>query len=290
MNERDNAQLTESGTANKAVQAKMRKLPLFIFMLVIAAIWLLPIIATFLIAFKSPADFISSKFYELPKQFFLMNNLNKAFEYYRFYINMYNSFIYAIVGTLGCIIAASLAGFSIEKLRPKFNFLLFMIIYSGTIFPFQMYLIPLYKIYNTVGLYNTQLGMNLLYTAICTPFALFVFRGYYQTIDDSLIEAAKIDGCGPIRMYLKIFLPLLKVPIAVVAVFQGMWIWNDLLFGMVLSQTDEIRPIMVAITSMAGSGGGNVPLLMTGVIFTSIPTILLFIALRKYFIQGYTFS
>jgi multiple sugar transport system permease protein len=285
-----NIEMLESEEVNKTFRSKIRKLPLFIGLLLMSCIWLLPIVVTLIIAFKSPADFINSKFYELPKQFFLIDNLKKAFEYYRFYINMYNSFIYSIVGTVGCIIVASLAGFSIEKLRPKFNFLLFMIIYSGTIFPFQMYLIPLYKIYNTIGLYNTKLGMNLLYTAICTPFALFVFRGYYQTIDDSLIEAAKIDGCGPLGIYLKIFLPLLKVPIAVVAVFQGMWIWNDLLFGMVLSQTDEIRPIMVAITSMAGSGGGNVPLLMTGVIFTSIPTILLFIGLRKYFIQGYTFG
>lgn len=289
MSERELVQTAASGAEKKGMPAYLRKLPIFIIFLIISCVWLLPMVSTFMIAFKSPADFISSKFYDLPKQFYLMENLQKALEYYRFYINMFNSLIYSVIGTAGCIIVASLAGFSIVKLRPKFNFSLFMIIYSGTIFPFQMYLIPLYKIYNSLGLYDTKLGMILLYTAICTPFALFVFRGYYQTIDDSLVEAAKIDGCGPTRMYMKIFLPLLKVPIAVVAVFQGMWIWNDLLFGMVLSQTDEIRPIMVAITSMAGSGGGNVPLLMTGVICTSIPTIVFFFALRKYFIQGYTF-
>lgn len=275
---------------NVVERKKINKIPVYIVVIVLVCIWLLPIITTFLISFKSPEDFLNSKFYELPKKFFLIENLKSAFQYYRLQINIINSFIYSIAGTIFCIVVSSMAGYSITKLKPKFNFIIFMIIYSGTIFPFQMYLIPLFKFYNTVGLYNTRTGLVLLYTAICTPFALFVYRGYYQTIEDSIQEAAKIDGCGPVRMFISIYLPLLKVPTAVVAVFQGMWIWNDLLFGMVLSQTEDVRPIMVAVTSMAGSGGGNIPLLMTGVIFTSIPTIALFIALRNYFIQGYSFG
>lgn len=269
---------------------KLSKILVYIVLIVLSCIWLLPIVSTLLIAFKSPQEFISTKFYHLPKGLYIIENLKSAFAYYRLQINFRNSLIYSAVGTIGCIVVSSMAAYSITRLKPKFGFLLFMIIYSGTIFPFQMYLIPLFKMYNSTGLYNTKLGMILIYASICTPFALFVYRGYFLTIGQSIQEAAKIDGCGPVRMFISIFVPLLKVPTAVVAVFQGMWIWNDMLFGMVLSQTEDVRPIMVAVTSMAGSGGGNIPLMMTGVIFTSIPTILLFLLLRKYFIQGYTFA
>ncbi len=75
-----------------------------------------------------------------------------------------------------------------------------------------------------------------------------------------------------------------------VIVFQAMWIWNDFLFGMVLSQTPSVRSVMVSISQIAGEGGGNLPVLMTGVLVTSITTLTLFLCLRKYFIQGTSFS
>ncbi len=105
------------------------------------------------------------------------------------------------MGTVVVIIAASMAGFSIVRLRPKFNFFLFLVIYSGTLFPFQMYLIPVYRLFNTLGLYDTRMGMILIYSAICIPFSLFVYRGFYTTIPREIEEAAKLDGCGPVRSF-----------------------------------------------------------------------------------------
>jgi multiple sugar transport system permease protein len=102
------------------------------------------------------------------------------------------------------------------------------------------------------------------------------------------MQAAMIDGCGPAGIFVRIYLPQLKAPTAVVALFLGMWIWNDLLFGMILSSSEKVRPIMVAVAQSTGTGGGKIPVMMAGVIFTSIPTVLLFILLRKYFIKGFS--
>ena len=132
--------------------------------------------------------------------------------------------------------------------------------------------------------------MILLYGTICTPFATFVYRGYFMSIPRDILEAAMIDGCSAWSALPRIYLPLLKVPTAVVIVFQAMWIWNDLLFGMALSQTPSVRSVMVSISQIAGEGGGNLSVLMTGVLVTSIPTLTLFLCLRKYFIQGTSFS
>ena len=264
----------------------IRKLPLYAVLILLVAMWLLPVVSSFLVSFKSSQDFVSQTWADLPTRFFFFQNLETVMKNYRLQNNLVSSLLYSSVSTVVVILCASMAGFSIVRLRPRFNFLLFLVIYSGTLFPFQMYLIPVYRLFNTLGLYDTRAGMILVYSAICIPFSLFVYRGFYTTIPREIEEAAKLDGCGPLRSFVSVFLPQSLPPTAVVALFQATWIWNDLLFGMVLSRQEQIRPIMVAVATMTGYGGGNIPWIMTAVIFTSIPTILLFVALRRFFIQG----
>lgn len=261
---------------------------IYIFLIFLCAVWVLPIVSTLLVAFKTPAEYMSTKFYQLPKGFEIIKNLKEVFAYYRLQINFFNSFVYALCGVIFCIILSSAAAFGVTKLKPKGSFFIFLVIYSGTIFPFQLYLIPLLRTYNAINIYNTKFGMILLYSAICTPFATFLYRGYFLNLDDQIMQAAMIDGCGPMGIFLKIYWPQLKPPTAVVALFQGMWIWNDLLFGMILSSSERVRPIMVAVAQSTGTGGGKIPVMMAGVIFTSIPTVLLFVFLRKYFIKGFS--
>jgi len=268
----------------------LKKAPVYAVLVLLAVMWLLPVASSFLVSFKSSEDFVSQTFYQLPTQIYFFRNLTTVIAQYRLLDNLGNSLMYSAVSTLVVIIAASMAGFSIVRLRPKFNFALFLIIYSGTLFPFQMYLIPVYRLFNALNLYDTRTGMVLIYSAICIPFSLFIYRGFYTTIPREIEEAAKLDGCGPARSFFSIFLPQSLSPTAVVALFQATWIWNDLLFGMVLSRAQSVRPIMVAVATMTGYGGGNIPWIMTAVIFTSIPTILLFVALRKFFIQGMVLS
>jgi multiple sugar transport system permease protein len=264
----------------------LRKVPLYAILIVLVALWLLPVTSSFLVSFKSSQDFVSQTWAGLPTKFFFFQNLETVLKNYRLQNHLGSSFLYSSVATALVILCASMAGFSIVRLRPKLAFLLFLVIYSGTLFPFQMYLIPVYRLFNTLGLYDTRVGMILVYSAICITFSLFVYRGFYTTIPREIEEAAKLDGCGPVRSFVSVFLPQSLPPTAVVALFQATWIWNDLLFGMVLSRQEQIRPIMVAVATMTGYGGGNIPWIMTAVIFTSIPTILLFIALRRFFIQG----
>jgi multiple sugar transport system permease protein len=266
------------------------KIPTYLILVVLVLLWLLPVWTTFLVSFKSSQDFMSQKFYQLPTQVSIVENLRNVMKTYRLHEHFLNSLLYAVAGAAIAIAVSSLSGYSIVRLKPPLFFLLFLVIYSGTLFPFQMYLIPVYKLFNSLGLYNTRIGLILIYAAICTPFALFVYRGFYTTIPKDVEDAAKIDGCGPVRSYFWIFVPQSLAPTAVVALFQMTWIWNDLLFGMVLSRTQNIRPIMVALASMSGYGGGNIPYIMTGVIFTSLPTILLFVALQRYFISGMKLS
>lgn len=264
-------------------------LRLLIFCLLVL-IWLFPLAMSFANAFKTPNDFMTSRSFNLPKTNGFVQNMKTAINRFQLFRHFGNSFIYSVFGTLLCILVSIPAAYGISIVRPKFSFLLFILIYSGTVFPFQLYLMPLYKIFISTNLYDTRIGMILFYGTICTPFATFVYRSYFMSLSKEMLESAMIDGCSMFSALPRIYLSLLIIPTAVVIVFQAMWIWNDLLFGMVLSQTPAVRPVMVSITQIAGEGGGNLPVLMTSVILTSIPTLALFISLRKYFIQGTSFN
>ncbi|MCE5329707.1 carbohydrate ABC transporter permease [bacterium] len=267
-----------------------KKTIIYIFLILLVLVWLLPIFSIVLAAIKSPEQFNTTSFFQFPTKFALIENFKMAIKQWKLHEFFLNSLIYSVTGGVITIIAASMAGFSLVRLKPKFNFPLFLIIYSGTLFPFQMYLIPLYRIFNQIGLYDTKIGMILVYSALCIPFSLFVYRGFYITIPKEIEDAALIDGCNSFQLYSRIFLPQSIAPTAVVALFQMSWIWNDLLFGMVLTRTGSARPVMVSLASMSGVSGGIIPYIMTGVIFTSLPTIILFILLRKYFISGMILS
>lgn len=265
---------------------KRKNIPVHTVLILLCVIWLIPIYSSLIAALKSVEEFASTDFYTIPERFALFENIGLVLSIYRLHVHLFSSALYAVLGTFFAILFSSMAAYSLIRMKPKFSFLLFVIIYSGTIFPFQMYLIPLHKMYNSLNLYNTRTGLVLIYSAITIPFSMFVYRGFFTTIPRSIEDAATIDGCGPITAFVRIFMPQAAAPTAVVALFQMAWIWNDLLFGLVLSRSEEVRPIMVGLASMSGIGGGSRALQMTGVVMTSIPTVLLFVLLKKYFITG----
>ena len=162
-----------------------------------------------------------------------------------------SSLIYAFVGSLTAVIVASSAAYSIAMLKVRFPFFWFLLIYSGTVFPFQMYLMPLFGMYQSVGLYDTRFGMLLFYSAIAVPFCIFVFRNYFIGMQGEVIEAASLDGASSFQTYLRIVLPMAKAPALFLFVTQFSWIWNDFLFGQVLAKSDDVRPVMTSLAMLS---------------------------------------
>jgi len=174
----------------------------------------------------------------------------------------------------------------------KWGFLWFIVIYAGTIFPFQMYLSPLYSMFTTwkIGnfkLYNTHIGLLLLYTAIAIPFATFVVRNHFTSIPPDISEAARLDGASAVRVFATIFVPLSLNAFATVFILQFTWIWNDLLFGLTLSRSENIRPIMAALSALQGQySSQGPPIALAGALIVSIPTFVLFFSVQKVFERG----
>lgn len=253
-----------------------------------AMAWVLPLAIVVLSSMKTPIEQSQSGVLALPENAaMIIDNITSASELSGIGDGIVSSLIYAFVGSVTAVIVASSASYSIAMLRIRFPFFWFLVIYSGTVFPFQMYLMPLFGMYQTVGLYDTRLGMLLFYSAIAVPFCLFVFRNYFIGMQQEVIEAASLDGASSFQTYLRIVLPMAKAPALFLFVTQFSWIWNDFLFGQVLAKSDSVRPVMTSLAKLSGTyGTGTIPQQMAGALTASIPTLILFFALQKHFMRG----
>jgi len=253
-----------------------------------AIIWVLPLAIVLLNSMKTAMEQSQTGVLALPQDAtMLLTNIATAADLSGIGRGIVNSLLYSFIGSITAVIVASSAAYAITKLRIRFRFFWFLLIYSGTIFPFQMYLVPLFQAYQSVGLYDTYAGMILFYSTISVPFCLFVFHNYFIGLPNEVIEASSLDGASSFQTYLRIILPMAKAPALVLFVTQFNWIWNDFLFGQVLSKSETVRPVMTSLATLSGMfGTGTIPQQMAGALIASIPTLILFFALQKYFMNG----
>jgi multiple sugar transport system permease protein len=252
-----------------------------------AILWVLPIWWAVINASKSTSDFFAHPFYAIPKEFNLLSNIESAWNSAGLGTGFINSLIYGVVGAAASIIIASLAAYGIVVLRVRGGFTIFLIIFSGTVFPLQMYIIPLFKMYNSIGLYDSRLGMLIFYTAISVPFCTLVLRGFYSTVPNELREAALVEGAREFRILRSVYAPLSISAALVLFLFQFTWIWNDLLFGIVLTSSPSDRPVMASLSSLMGVyGGSSLPVELAGTLIAASPMLVLFFCLRRFFTQG----
>jgi ABC-type glycerol-3-phosphate transport system permease component len=280
------------GTSLARPRIGLARPALHVWALTLAVAWLVPLFLLVITPMKTTPEYQGASQWALPHHpLEIFHNLKAAWTTAGLGPGFVVSLSYGLVGAAVAILCGSLGAYAITRLPVRLGFLWFILVFSGTIFPFQMYLIPLFKMYTDTGLYDTWLGMALFYTAIAIPFCLFVLRGFFATIPGEVQDAARLDGAGDFRIYWRIFLPLARGPIAVLFLFQFTWIWNDLLFGLVLSTSDGVRPIMPSLLGMQGIyASTGPPILLAGALIGSLPTVLLFLFLGRYLLRGLTLT
>ncbi len=275
------------------MRIKYSHIPIYIVLIVLSVIWIFPLVSMLTVVVKSPDEFNTLHFWKLPHlraiPINLAVNFSNAWIKSRLGGNFINSWIFALTAGIGSAFLASLGGYALVHLKVRAPQSWFLGIFIGNIFPFQMFLIPLYLFLNHIHLFDTRLGMAIVYVGICIPFALFVYRNYAFTLPGEVFDAARVDGASKWGAYFRIFLPMSKPAFAVIFCFQFIWTWNDLLFGLVL--TERYRPVMTALSRLQGARAGvPVPELISGAIMASIPTVVILLAMQKYFVRGFTLT
>ncbi|WP_368497706.1 carbohydrate ABC transporter permease [Herbiconiux sp. A18JL235] len=255
-------------------------------LIVAGIIWLLPVYLLVINAAKSPADFTSKEAW-LPNGFALFENMSDALSLSGLGDAVFSTLIYSVVSPIIAVLVGAAAGFAIVALRLKHGFAWFVVIFGGTVFPLQMVLIPLFDGYSRVGLFDTRLGMVLVYTAISVPFSAFVMRNFFSGIAHNVFEAAVVDGASTLRIFLRVYIPMAMSALVAIFILQATFVWNDLLLGLTLSQSDDVRPIVTTLSGMQSTyGGAQLSTVLAAGILVSLPTVVLFLFTQKFFAKG----
>lgn len=199
----------------------------------------------------------------------------------------FNSVFIAVPSTVLPILIGSLAAFAFAQMRFPMKESLFMLIIGLLVVPIQMTMIPILRLYNQLGLAGTFAGIWLAHTAYGLPFAIYLMRNFFASLPSDLFEAAYIDGAGPIKAFFWLAMPMSVPALASLAIFQFLWVWNDLLVALIyLGGTQDVAPLTVALSSLVGSYGQNWHVLTAAAFVTMAVPLIVFFALQRYFVRG----
>jgi alpha-glucoside transport system permease protein len=199
-----------------------------------------------------------------------------------------NSLTVTIPATIIPILIAAFAAYALAWMKIPGRGFFIAVIVGLLVVPLQMSLIPLLKLYNATGvLPKTYLGIWLAHTGFGLPFAIYLLRSYIAGLPRDLIESAQVDGANDFKIFRRIVLPLSFPALASFAIFQFLWVWNDLLVAMVFLGTEKEKSVLTySLNSLLGSRGGNWEILTASAFITIIVPLLVFFSLQRYFVRG----
>ena len=250
-------------------------------------IWLLPVFAAVFTSFRTQDDITARGFWTLPDRF-VLDNFVKAWTEARVEKYLINSFIVTIPALLAMLFFSSLAAYALARYRFRGNLLIYFIFVAGTLLPFQILMLPVFRLTNSLGLFDTYGSLILIHTAFQLGFCTFVLRNFMRTVPYEIIDAARVDGAGEFRIYWQVVLPLTLPALAALATLEFTWVFNDYLWAIILLRSDALRPVTAGLATLRGQYNTDWPVITAGALLATIPTLLVFVFLQRYFIQGLT--
>jgi ABC-type glycerol-3-phosphate transport system permease component len=237
-------------------------------------------------AFKTKSEYIANK-WGFPVSL-LITNFDTALAGEKFFIRFANSTILT-VGSIGAsLIIACLAAYAFARMEFPGKRTLFNIILSLMVVPPVVMIIPLFVSMVRWHLVNTYQGTILIYTGLLLPFSIYLMTNFFRTIPREIIEAARMDGCSNLGVFWRIMLPLSAPAVITLIVVNALWAWNELLIALVFMQKDELKTLMVGISSMRSRNYVDIPATMAGLLIATIPIVVVYIFGQRFFIRGLT--
>ncbi|MGI6652786.1 MAG: carbohydrate ABC transporter permease [Christensenellales bacterium] len=247
-----------------------------------------PILWIFFSSIKSTDEFALSASYALPKGFYYQNYI-QAWNRGRMNIYFGNSAFVTSISLFFIVLFSVTASFALTKMRWKMRDKVMKLFLSGIMVPTAVVLIPLYTIYNYLGLLNRHLSLILTYVAFGMPLSVFLLRGYLTALPDDMLEAAVIDGAGIYKILWHIVLPLMKTGIVTVLVIQFYFRWNDLMFSMTFISDTAKKTVQTGLLYFSDQfGNRDWGAIFACIAIAVIPTLLLYVFLNKMVIEGMT--
>lgn len=260
---------------------------IFVVLLCLAVLFLAPTAGVLLSSVKTTREIALGDLWSFPTALYL-GNFTEALGNPAVHRYLINTLLVAIPATTASIALGVLAGYVFAKLPFRGSELLFLAIVAGMFFPPQVILIPLYRLFNAVGLIDTLYPVILIHVAMGIPICTLLMRNFFATVPNALREAAILEGATEWQVLTRVALPLSLPALAVLATLQFTWIWNDFLWPLIFTQSDEKRTIMLGIVNLKGQYSVAWGVQGALSLVASLPTLVVFLFFQRYFIKGMT--
>ncbi|MBN2396181.1 MAG: carbohydrate ABC transporter permease [Candidatus Atribacteria bacterium] len=257
-----------------------------IIMITMVVIALVPIYYVFVTMFKSPDEYLFNK-WGLPLELSL-ENFKRLMEGETIFRWLINSLIISGFSVLISILVASMMGFAIARFDFPGKSALFVAVTSLLVLSPAVLVIPLFKSMVKLGLINTYYSAIIIYTGIMLPISTYLLTNFFKSIHNDIIDAALIDGCSLFQIYYRIMIPLSMPAIVTAALTNWLYVWNEILIGLIFLQSDKMRTLMPGLSLFKGKYTTNIPLTMAGVAVAIIPTFVIYLMGQRYFVKGLT--
>ncbi|PZH03604.1 sugar ABC transporter permease [Streptomyces sp. NTH33] len=257
------------------------------FLIVVGLFWLVPTIGLLLSSLRAPQDMSASGWWTVfskPSQL-TFGSYQRLLENGDITNSLLNTVLITVPATVLVVVVGSLAGYAFAWMEFPGRDWWFLAVVGLLVVPVQVALIPIAELFGKVGLFGTISGVVLFHTGFGLPFAVFLLRNFFAEIPRELLEAARLDGAGELRLFTRVVMPLGGPAIASLAIFQFLWVWNDMLVALVFTKSGT-QPITVALQTQVRQFGNNIDVLAPGAFISMVIPLAVFFAFQRQFVSG----
>ena len=295
------AEARQTASIGRGLKGVLAKLPLHLVLIAFMLLWSIPTIALLVSSFREPQAINSDGWWNAltPPWEFTWDNYDAVLNQQGMGRAFVNSLLITVPATILVLLVASMAAYAFAWMDFPMRNALFLVMVALLVVPLQMTLIPVLRLYTQLEvdvevpllggrLFGTSsyLGIWLAHTAYGLPFAIFLLRNFFGALPKELMESARLDGASDVRVFFRIILPLSVPALAALAIFQFLWVWNDLLVALILLGDPDMAPMTLRITNLVSSFGGAYQLLTAAAFISMAVPLIIFFALQRYFVQG----
>ncbi|MCX5200867.1 carbohydrate ABC transporter permease [Streptomyces sp. NBC_00237] len=258
-----------------------------VFLIVVGLFWLMPTIGLLISSLRDSADIAATGWWQVftkPAEL-TFENYSAILQNDTVLDSLLSTALITVPATVLVVVIGALAGYAFAWLDFPGRDWWFLLVVGLLVVPVQVALVPVAKLFGVVGIFETTFGVVLFHVAFGLPFAIFLLRNFFAEIPRELLEAARLDGAGEIRLFTRVVMPLGGPAIASLGIFQFLWVWNDMLIALIFADATN-PPITVALQQQVRQFGNNIDVLAPGAFVSMVIPLIVFFAFQKQFVSG----
>ncbi|MEV0018446.1 carbohydrate ABC transporter permease [Streptomyces tendae] len=258
-----------------------------VFLIVVGLFWLVPTIGLLLSSLRTPEDMAASGWWKVftePSQL-TFQSYEELLRNGDITSSLLNTALITVPATVLVVVIGALAGYAFAWMDFPGRDWWFLAVVGLLVVPVQVALIPIAELFGKIGLFGSMLGVILFHVGFGLPFAVFLLRNFFAEIPRELLEAARLDGAGELRLFARVVMPLGGPAIASLGIFQFLWVWNDMLVALIFSDSGS-QPITVALQTQVRQFGNNIDVLAPGAFISMVIPLAVFFAFQRQFVSG----